>query len=315
MNKKFNFAIDKSAIGEWTNETDGQELIEKAILKAESIAFFPVITGVKYKKDWKFLSTNALIQAGSCGTPTTSGTTTLTNKEISVKPYFVYEEMCPEDLNDTALSLMESPGYQEDVPFKQQYAGLKSKGIAKNEENKFWVSISGATQHEGILNQLAKDSDVHTYTFDFSATGTTDANLILAYRGMIELIPAELQDADDLYLCIGHEEFRKLSVAFLNTANVLMSKFDFNGVSEFVFPGAENIKVKPLNGLNAANNTDHIALITKQSNFAYVTDMDGEAENADLWFSKDDRVFKFLAKWKSGAAYQFGDYVVMSKKS
>ncbi len=40
-------------------------------------------------------------------------------------------------------------------------------------------------------------------------------------------------------------------------------------------------------------------------NFVYGTDGENDAELLDIWWSQDDRVFKWQAKWNSGVAYRF----------
>lgn len=301
-------------LGAWVNK-NGQELIEKSILEAETINYVGIEAGVKYKKEIKFLDTDALLQAAACGTPTTSGTTTLSSKEVSVKEYMVFEELCPKDIEDTSLSLSMKPGSAEELPFEAQYVNLKSKQIKKKIENKFWINVSGSTEFEGLINQFDKDSDVVDVTANFKTTGLTDSQFIGLFRTMIESVPEEIIGMEDLTMFLGHDLFRKLSTAFLNSANILMQKFNFNGVDVFEFPGAEYIKVVPINGLNSANNPNKRVVITPASNLLLVTDMISEEDYSKMWWSDDDQKVKYIAKFKLGAAYKFGQYVVINKLS
>lgn len=312
--KKLNFALDVSEITSWVNE-NGQELLEKAILESDTLSYVSVYPGVKYKEQLKFIETDALFQAYACGTPTSSGTTTITDKDVEVKHFMVYEGICPKDLNSTSLQLSQTPGIDTELPFGGQYTALKVKGIKKNIENKYWVQASGATELNGLLNAFDADSDVVDYTFDFSATGLTDTQLIAGFYGMIDRVPEEIIGMDDLTMFMGHDMFRKLSRAFLATNNTLLQKFDFNGVDVFEFPGAEYIKIRPVNGLNSANNTDKRIVITPASNLLYVCDMQSEEEEVRMWWSEDDQKLKWLAQFKFGPAYKFGSYVVVSQKS
>jgi len=307
-----NFGLTVTDIGSWVNE-NGQELLEKAILAGETLSYITIYPGVKYKEQLKILDTDANFQAAACGTPTTSGSTVISDKDVEVKPFMVYEELCPADLNDTSLQLSQTPGLDTTLPFEGQFVQLKSKRIAEQIEKYYWVKASGSTFIGGIINQVDDDSDVVDYTFDFSATGLTDSELIAGYVAMIDEVPEEIQGADDLTLFLGKDAFRKLSRAFLNTTNVLLQKFDFNGVDVFEFPGAENVKVRPVNGLNAANNTDKRVLITPASNLLYVCDLEGEESR--MWWSEDDRVVKYMADFKYGPAYKFGTQIVVSQKS
>ena len=312
--KKFDFTIDKGTLGEWVNDM-GQELLSKEILNSETTSYIEIMPDVKYKKELKYLDSTPIVQAYSCGTPTTSGTTSLTSKDIEVKHFMVYQTLCPSDLNDTALSLSQSRGLDTDLPFEGQYATLNIKNVQKTIENEIWVKTSGSTHVGGFLNQFDEDGDVVDYTFDFGATGHTDAELIAGFWGMIDEIPEEITGMEDLTMFMGHDLFRKLSRAFLNTGNVLLQKFDFNGVDVFEFPGAENVKIRPVNGLNKSNNTDQRVVITPASNLVFATDLFEEETQIKMWFSDDDQQFKFFTNWKSGQTYKFSEYVVVSKKS
>lgn len=312
--KKFNFALSVTDIGSWVND-NSQELLEKSILDADTIKYVSIYPGVKYKEQLKFLSTDSLFQSYSCGTPTTSGTTTISSKDLEVKPYMIFEELCPSDLNSTSLNLSQTPGIDTNLPFEGQYVQLKAKEIKKKIENKFWYNVSGATEFSGLIQLFDADDDVVDYTYDFSATGITDSALISAYEDMIDKIPEEVIGMEDLTLFLGHDEFRKLSRAFLNTNNTLLQKFDFNGVDVFEFPGAEYLKIRPVNGLNASNNTDHRVFITPASNILFVCDMMSEEDKSKMWWSEDDQKLKFLATFKFAPNYKFGEYVVASKKS
>lgn len=311
--RKFDFSIVNS-LGAWTN-ANGQELLEQEILKSETVAAIGVYPGVKYKAELKYLATDALLQAAACGTPTTSGSTTLSHKDVEVKPYMVYESLCPADLDSTALSLSMTPGWNESLPFEGQYVSSKVKQIKKKIEDKLWTNKSGATEFGGFLEQFDADSDVVDVVFDFTLTATTETQLIAGYRKIIAEIPEELVGMEDLTLFMGHDAFRRLSTAFLNSNNILLQKFDFNGINVFEFPGAEYVKIVPLNGLNASNNTDKRVVITPASNLLYVCDMQSEEESINMWYSVDTRLVKFQADFKIGAAYKFGAYVVVSQKA
>lgn len=313
IKQKFDFSIVDS-LGAYTNAT-GQELLEKEILKSETIEAISVMPNVKYKSELKYLLTDALVQASACGTPTTSGSTTLSKKDVEVKSFMVYETLCPADLEDTALSLSMAPGNPENLPFEGQYVASKVAQIKAKIENKIWVNASGATEFSGLFEQFDEDSSVVDVVASFTGTTVTGATLIALYDKMIASVPEEIIAMNDLTLFLGHDQFRKLSKAFLDTNNVLLQKFDFNGVSVFEYPGSEYIKIRPVNGLNAANNTLKRAVITPASNLIYVTDMNEEANQTKMWWSEDDQIVKFITHWKSGVAYKFSEYIVVSQNA
>ena len=76
----------------------------------------------------------------------------------------------------------------------------------------------------------------------------------------------------------------------------------------FVFPGT-NVKVISTPGLAGTP----YAVGTFGENLVYGCDMENDSEKIDLWWSQDDRVFKYQVKWNTGVAYHFGDKVVLGE--
>ena len=75
---------------------------------------------------------------------------------------------------------------------------------------------------------------------------------------------------------------------------------------EFLFPGT-NVRVVRTPGLAGS-----LKLVgTFGDNLVYGCDMENDHEDIDLWWSQDDRVFKYQVKWNSGVAYHFPDQVVV----
>ena len=50
---------------------------------------------------------------------------------------------------------------------------------------------------------------------------------------------------------------------------------------------------------------------TFADNLTYLTDVDGDEVDVDLWWSQDDRLFKWQVKWTSGVAYYFPAQIVL----
>ena len=75
---------------------------------------------------------------------------------------------------------------------------------------------------------------------------------------------------------------------------------------EFFLPGT-NAKVIYTPGLSGSLKV----VGTFAENLVYGTDMTGDEEVYDIWFSQDDRVWKIDIEWLSGVAYHFPDQIVV----
>jgi len=299
-------AFNTTGIGTWTNE-NSQTLISKLVLELNSTQYFTIMPGVKYKEQVKKLSVQSPLQAAACGTPTTTGTTTLTDKDITVSSFQTFEQLCPADLEKTSLQLSMRPGFNDSVPFEAQYADLKVKEIQKQIEQKLW-SITGGTDVDGLLYQFDADSDVSDRTFVWSGNTFTSSDYMGEVFGMINALPAEIQMLDDLTLFVGQEISRKMTQQFVITGNYHIDFTGEDGNSSWIFPGT-NVKVQPVNGLNSTNRV----VLTPASNLIYATDLMNEEEKFKIWWSEDDQYVKFLVQFKMGTSYYWGSYVVVSQ--
>ena len=75
---------------------------------------------------------------------------------------------------------------------------------------------------------------------------------------------------------------------------------------EFILPGTD-VKVIKTPGLAGDLNV----VGTFADNLVYGTDGENDAEAIDLWWSQDDRIFKYEVKFASGVAYHYPDMIVL----
>lgn len=311
-------AFNVSGLGTWINENK-QDLISAAILEANTVQSVSLITGVKYKEQIKYLDGDALIQAAACGTPTTSGTTTLTDKDVEVKSLMIYETLCPEDFNKTSLQLSMKPGYNTEIPFEAQYADIKVKKLQEALEKMIWSNSAASTTNcQGWMHALSGDTDVKYneiggvtgITFDWVASGNTASTFMAKVYDMIGELPESIQSLNDLTLFVNPAISRKMAQAFVISGNFHIDFTGKDGLTSWMFPGT-NITVKPTNGLVLQT----VGVLTPASNLIVATDLQNESEQFKLWFSEDDLLVKFLQQFKIGTSYYFGEYVVIATKS
>ncbi len=297
-----------STIGTWVNE-NSQTLISKAVLELESTKYMTIMPGVKYKEAIKKIVTQSPLVAAACGVPTSTGQTTISDKDIEVKSFQTFETLCPADLEQYALQLSMRPGWNESIPFEAQYADLKVKEIQKQIEQKIWATTAAATNGIDGLNYLFdNDADVHDRTFVWSATTWTSSDYFAEIYGMINDLPVEIQTMDDLKIFVGKEISRRMVQQLVITGNYHIDFTNNNGNAPWYFPGT-NVQIVPEGGLNSLNR----AILTCASNLIYATDMMNEEEKFKMWWSEDDQYVKFISHFKFGVSYFWGDYVVLSQ--
>jgi hypothetical protein len=302
-------ALSLGGMTEYVKSTSA-ELLVQAVLKGETIDLIKTQPGIKYKDRLFYFTTDAVFQAASCAF-STNGTTTLTEKDVSVVSVKVNESICPEDLNKYQQSLEMSPGWNKTIPFEQVYFNTKMLEISKTIETNIWANqVATTTYPSGLIYQFLNDTTITGNTMvSQNLTGyTTASEWLAAVYALQNKLPEAIQSFTDLTLFVGHPIFRKM-IQTLVVANLYhIDMTTNNGMNPFMFPGT-NIKVVPVNGLNSLNNM----VLTPASNLAYLTDLVSEEDKIEWFWDQSDQICKFIARFKYGVSYYFSEYVVLSK--
>ena len=283
-------------------------LITKAVFSARSAALFTKQVGIKFAAALNLMDTDALIQGGdTCGF-TSSGTTTFSQRNITVGRMKVMETLCPRSLEQYWMQTQLTQGSMYDgVPFEQAFAEQKALRIAEALENAIWQGnayFSGVNQ---LLN-AASGSTISGNTGAVSASvGITTSNVIAIFDGIYNQIPQAILTKTDLVIFCGWNNFRTLIGAFKASTGVMYNQVDLAGLADgdIIYPGT-NVRVIAVPGLT---NTNRI-VCTYLGNLFYGTDLLSDEEQFSIWFSKDNDEVRFQAAFKAGVQIAYPDLVV-----
>lgn len=299
-------AFDVSTMTAYTKVTG--DLIAKAVLGAETIknGGVTIIPGIKYKQRLDFLQNTIYLQAESCGwTSGGSGTTTLSEKDITVVPLKNQLELCPSALLQNTQSIKLKPGYNKEIPFEGLFAENYVANIALTNETMIWANTAASsTACEGYLHAMLADSDVNDVTTIYlstSGTTMTATNWLAAFNAMYNALPVKYQAEPDLTLYIGQELYNRWAQAMV--VGNFYKDYDVKMVPGF------NIKIFPTNGLNSTN----YMVLTPSSNLIVGVDQLGEDENVNIRWDESQEMIKVSAHYKIGTSYYFGDAIVLGR--
>ena len=298
-----------------TSYTDQQRLplITKAVFSARSAALFTKQVGIKFAAALNLMDTDAVLQGGDTCGYTTSGTTTFSQRNITVGRMKVMETLCPRSLEQYWMQTQLTAGSMYDgVPFEQAFAEQKALRIAEALENAIW---QGNTYFSGV-NQLlnaASGSTISGNTGAVSASvGITATNVIGIFDAIYNQIPQAILTKQDLVIFCGWNNYRTLVQAFKQGSAtgglaVLYNQVDLASLAngEFIYPGT-NVRVIAVPGLT---NTNRI-VCTYLGNLFYGTDLLSDEEQFSIWFSKDNDEVRFQAAFKAGVQIAYPDLVV-----
>lgn len=277
------------------------ELLAKTVFGAPTIKHIDVMTGVKYKQALNILSTNPALQARQCGF-NASGNATFTQRVMEVYPYMVNMEFCVEDLRQKWMNdQVKTAAGMEVLPFEEKITSEIVANVSRQVEKNIWQATAANEGWDGLLAILDAAGAIDG---EYAHGETSAYNKVLA---VYKAIPVEVLDKAEIFM--GIDLFRDL-VLEITAKNLYHYDPKVDEALEIIFPGTST-KVHAVSGLN--NSGKIVASIPE--NLIYGTDMANDAEDFDLWYSKDNQVFRLAIKFNSGAQVAFPDQVVVSKEA
>jgi hypothetical protein len=307
-----------SSLTNYTKENEAS-LVTSSVLGAKTAALIKsagnVMVGVKSAETINIMDTDAFFQAGgTCGW-NASGTTSFTQRTVTVGKIKVQESLCPKALEAKYLQKALPTGSQYDsIPFEQDYSDRKAKTIAAQLETAIWqgdtTSANGnLNKFDGLIKLIGAasgvvDANVSGFISGAPLTSISAANVVSLFDGIYKAIPAKVVSADDMVIVCGMDTFRTYTIALKN-ANMFNYSFDGKADSEFVLPGTP-IKVIALQGLNGTNDVYAVRL----SNLFLGTDLLNEEEKFEIFFAKEADEVRFAAEFKMGVNIAFPDEIV-----
>jgi hypothetical protein len=311
-------AFSVSSLSNYTKENEAS-LVTSSVLGAKTAALIKsagnVMVGVKSAETINIMDTDAFFQAGgTCGW-NASGTTSFTQRTVTVGKIKVQEALCPKALEAKYLQKALPTGSTYDsIPFEQDYSDRKAKTIASQLETAIWqgdtASANGnLNKFDGLIKLIGAasgvvDANVSGYISGAPLSSITAANVVSLFDGVYKAIPAKVVSADDMTIFCGMDTFRTYTIALKN-ANMFNYAFDGKADSEFTLPGTP-VKVVAVQGLNGTNDVYALRL----SNLFLGTDLLNEEEKFEIFFAKEADEVRFAAEFKMGVNIAFPDEIV-----
>lgn len=258
------------------------------------------------------MDTDAVFGTDSCSFDP-SGTTTFTQRTITVGKIKVEEKICPKDLEAyfTQEALKAGSTYEDfgNADFQTAYLNKKNARIAAQLETAIWqgdITGSGGAnlnKFDGLSKLIAAGSPVNAnvsgYTGVATITTITQSNVVAATEGIYKAIPAAVLAKGDVKIFVGNDWYRLLIMAYR-----ALNLFSYNpqdaNASSFILP-ATNVEVISTNGLNGTGDAYAIAL----SNIAMAVDLVDEENSYKMWYSEDNNDVRFRVAFKMGVNVAF----------
>jgi hypothetical protein len=307
-------SFNTAALTAWVDENKFPLLMQ---LQAKSglAEVVAMQSGIKSSARLHSITTTAPWQSNGCSY-NASGTTTFGQKTITVGDVAIMEDVCSLDLEGfwTQQLMKEGKSAQEVIPgeIESKWMAKKLNTIAHDVTVADFQgdTLSGNAQlnkYDGLLKLLAADATVIQGNTTGLLVAPTTANILAVMDGIYTVIPEDLSldnpDAgNQLYLWLPLSYYKMYIIALKN-ANLFHRESKDGDTNLY----GTNIILKPTVGLAG---TDKMVL-TYADNITIGVDGTGDADQMDVWYSKDDRITKSLVTFKRGVQYQFGNYIVL----
>lgn len=276
-----------------------------------------VIPNVKSSVAIPLMETDAVFAAQSCSFDA-SGTTTFSQRSITVGKIKVEEKICPKDLEAyfTQEALKAGSTYEDfgNADFQKAFLDKKNLRIASQLETAIWQGdATGATANtnkfDGLQKLIAAGSPVLANVSGY--TGVTGSpivtvnasNIIAATEGIYKAIPVQVLSKGDVKIFVGNDWYRLLILAY-REKNMFSYNPQDSQAASFILP-ATNVEVVSVNGLNGTGDAYAISL----SNMALAVDLVDEEGSYKLWYSEDNNDVRYRVEFKMGVNVAFTNEV------
>jgi hypothetical protein len=292
-------------------------LLTSAVFEAKTqqliLANGIVIPNVKSSVAIPLMETDAVFAAQSCSFDA-SGTTTFSQRSITVGKIKVEEKICPKDMEAyfTQEALKAGSTYEDfgNADFQKAFLDKKNLRIAAQLETAIWQgdatgSTANTNKFDGLQKLIAAgspvDANVSGYTgVSGSAIATiTASNVIAATEGIYKAIPVAVLSKGDVKIFVGNDWYRLLILAY-REKNMFSYNPQDSQAASFILP-ATNVEVVSVNGLNGTGDAYAISL----SNMALAVDLVDEEGSYKMWYSEDNNDVRYRVEFKIGVNVAF----------
>lgn len=315
-------AYNVSALTDYTKENENL-LVSKSLFSPRTAEIIQsegnVLLDIKSSEKINIQDTNATFQTGgTCGF-LSSGTTTFSQRTLTVGKVKVNESLCPKTLESKyTQKALKAGSRPEEIPFEQEYSELKAGVIAEQIEKAMWQGDT--THHDVNLNKwdgfikLIDDAGTATaanetaYIGGAALSSITTSNVKSAVNAMWLALPANVAGKEDVAIFCGWDVFNKFIVSYTD-ANLFAFAPKGSEVSAangvVIIPGT-NYRLIAVHGLDNTNRM----FAMRTSNMYLGSDLMNEEERFEIFFAKEADEIRFISEFKYGVQVAFPNEIV-----
>lgn len=307
INSKFDY--DVTGLTSYVDE-QRDEILVKQVTRGKTLDYITIQEGIKGSERIKLMDDTLTYQTADC-TMTASGDTVFTNRTIAVEDIGYMKKFCQKDLAGfwTQLNLSAGAmGEDKDLPFEEAITDY-ILSLHSNELDKLiWKgNKTTGSGNLAFMNGFRQFLTTGNGCVDLNTSATasiTNSNAYDVFYEVFENSPEAVAESADFVCFTGRENFNKLIKNLVDLNFFHYSPDQIAQMDSVIVPGTDMV-VRKVVGLNTLDNI----YTGRASHFVFGTDLTGDLDNFELWYSQDDDVIYLRSKFRAGVQVPFLDQI------
>ena len=290
-------------------------LLRNAVIGARTAKEFNLYTGVKGATNLNLLSTEVSFGDGSACGWNEAGTSTLSKRVLTPGAVKVNMAFCDKSLLKTWMNYdVRVAAGQKTLPFEEDFMNGVIESIGQALEVAIWQGDTDSldanlNKFDGFIKIAEAASLTGTYTY---TNGDTVVSIV---NGTYTLIPSAAFKKGDVVMFMGTDMYRQYVQELIANGNLVLNAGNgavLDGIAmpdTMLIPGT-NVRVIPVGGLDGTGKM----FASYRDNFVYGTDLEGDEEKIEFWYSQDNREFRLAVEFIAGTQVAYPDMLVEAKE-
>lgn len=303
------FDFDVTGLSAYVDE-QRDEILVKQVTRGKTLDYITIQEGVKGSQELKLMDDTLTYQAGDC-TMTPSGDTVFTDRAISVETLGFMKKFCQKDLAGFWTQLNLRAGAMDEdkeLPFEQAIIDYLLSLHSNELDKLIWrgnkATGSGNLAFMNGFRQFLTTGNGCVNLNTSAVASITNSNAYDVFYECFINSPEAVAESADFVCFTGRENFNKLVKNLVDLNFFHYSPEQIAQMDSVLVPGTDMV-VRKVVGLNTLDNI----YTGRASHFYFGTDLQGDLDNFELWYSQDDDVIYMRSKFRAGVQVPFLDQI------
>lgn len=280
-------------------------LIRKAVVGNRSAQEFYLMTGVKGSTALNLLDTEVVFGDGSTCGWTDAGSSKLSQRVLVPGAVKVNMSFCDKSMLKYWMNYdVRVAAGQKNLPFEEDFVNGVIDGVKAKLEKLMWQGNTPTDAFDGII-KIAEAA-----TLAATVTYASDATVTSIVKDVYDKIPTAAYSKGEVVMYMGSDMYRKYIQELIANGNLVITNAmnDVPMPDSILIPGT-NVRVIGVAGLDTVGKV----FASYKDNFVFGTDMAGDDEKFELWYSQDAREFRLAIEFTAGVQIAYPDLLVEAK--